>query len=287
MIYDSLSNLQPLLKRLPGIANLVLAVAIGLAGARLFWLLWPIESLAFPTATTITSDNTLEHGHVDINSITALNLFGHTPLAGTASNAQKVITAPETRLDLTLTGVVATDASESSRSRALIKNKANEQRPYAVGDIITGQVKLHAIYPTHVILDRNGRYETLTLEQLKENGSVKRVQATTSPDDIGATLAAVRQEILQRPSTITKYMRLRPAKQNGELIGYRIYPGPNRSLFQKLGLQPGAIVTKVNGTPLTNPQNAMQSLNQLATAPRITVTLKRGNNRRTISVNFK
>lgn len=287
MTHNALSNLRPWLERLPGLANLILVVAIGLVGARLFWLLWPLEAAAFPAATISAGTETIQGAQVDVAGITALDLFGQPAQTGATAGAQEVITAPETRLDLTLTGVVSSDLEDAGRSRALIKNKQGEQRPYAVGDVITGEVKLHAIYPTRVILDRNGRYETLTLEQLKQKNRVQRAQNPDPADDIGATLGAVRRQILQQPSTITKYVRLRPAKQDGQLIGYRVYPGPDRSLFQKLGLRPGAIVTKVNGTPLTSPQHAMQSLNQLATAPRITVTLKHGSSQRTISVNFK
>lgn len=285
MTYDSLNNLRPLLLRLPPLINLVLVVAIGLTTARLFWVLWPTETSAFPTVN-LGKTAAVERVPVDINAITAVHLFGQSAKPDT-SGQNKIIHAPETRLDLVLTGVVASTASETGRSRALIKHNG-EQEAYAVGDIITRNVKLHAIYPTYVILDRGGRYETLTLKQLKtKEDRVERVATNTLPEDIGATLAAVRQKILRNPSTITKYIRLQPAKRNGELIGYRIYPGPNRALFQKIGLQPGVIVTKVNGLSLTTPQKAMKALNKLASAPRITVTLKSGNNQRTISVDFK
>lgn len=279
---------RPLLTRLPAIANLVLVVAIGLTAARVFWLLWPVEAAEAPApAADTTGSDDADHAQVDIGEITAVDLFGKPDPSDTES--QEVIEAPETRLDLTLTGIVSSDAG---RSRALIKDDQGEQQPYAAGDQIADNVALHEIYATRVILDRGGRYETLTLERLKEGNAVQRVERGSSnngslPDDIGETLNDVRNEILQQPSRITQYMRLQPEKQNGSLVGYRIYPGRDRTLFQELGLQPGALVTQVNGTTLKNPQQAMQSLNELAQAPSVSVTLKHGGEERTMSVNFE
>lgn len=291
MAYDSLRRLRPLLARLPGIANLVLVVAIGVCGARLFWLVWPIEASATPV---VSADSTAEvtRAEVDMAGITGVALFGQAPPDAGQSQSDEVINAPETQLDLTLTGIVSSDGA-AARSRALIQKDRGEQQAYAVGDAIADNVNLHEIHATRVILDRNGRFETLTLERLKEQGQVRKVSDGSAsdndslPDDIGQQLSSVRNEILQQPSRITKYMRLQPEKQNGDLIGYRIYPGRDRSLFQELGLRPGELVTKVNGTSLTNPQQAMQSLNELAQAPRISVTLKRGNSQRTMDVDFE
>lgn len=279
---------RPLLTRLPAIANLVLVVAIGLTAARVFWLLWPVEAAEAPApAADTTGSDDADRAQVDIGEITAVDLFGKPDPSDTES--QEVIEAPETRLDLTLTGIVSSDAG---RSRALIKDDQGEQQPYAAGDQIADNVALHEIYATRVILDRGGRYETLTLERLKEGNAVQRVERGSSnngslPDDIGETLNDVRNEILQQPSRITQYMRLQPEKQDGSLVGYRIYPGRDRTLFQELGLQPGALVTQVNGTTLKNPQQAMQSLNELAQAPSVSVTLKHGGEERTMSVNFE
>lgn len=284
---DTLNNLQPLLKRLPSVANLVIVVAIGLVCARLFWLVWPSETVSFPTAVTGNNQD-VKQAQVSLDSITSTQLFGAPPSDKAASSqTETVITAPETRLDLVLTGVIVNIANQSAQSRALIKNAEGEQNVYAVGDVITGNVKLHAIHPTRVILDRNGRYETLTLEQLSKKDSIERVASGQLPEEIGQTLDAVRDQVLRNPSKITEYIRLEPAKQNGKLVGYRAYPGPNEALFKKLGLNSGAIITKVNGVSLTNSQSAMKALNKLANAPQITVTLKGDNGQRTISVNLQ
>lgn len=283
-----LRNLRPLLKRAPAIANLLLVIGIGLTGARLFWLVWPVEAAELPPAPSSGGPN-VERAEVDIDSIAATNLFGTPPSeGGTASD--EVINAPETRLDLTLTGIVS--SAQSDRSRALIKKGNGDQEPYAVGDSVGSNVKLHDIYATRVILDRGGRYETLTLERLKtEANAVQRVQRDTrnagNRENLGATLSDVRNEILEKPSRITEYVRLQPEKRNGNLVGYRVFPGRDRTLFQRLGLRPGELVTQVNGTSLNDPQQAMQSLSNLAQASSVSVTLERGGEQRTMSVSFE
>jgi type II secretory pathway component PulC len=39
---------------------------------------------------------------------------------------------------------------------------------------------------------------------------------------------------------------------NGQIQGYRIYPGSDRQEFLSLGLRPGDLVTEIDGEPLVN-----------------------------------
>lgn len=277
-------KLGPWLRRLPGLANLLLVVAIGLVAARLFWLLWPNAGQPVPAAAA--AEPALERAAaVSIDQIAAANLFGDRA-AATSAATQKIIDAPETNLNLTLTGIVA--SAEGPRSRALIENEQGEERPYAIGQTIAAGVDLHAIYTNRVILDRNGRFETLTLERAKMEAAVERVDGgETVGAELTADLAALRQQILAQPTTLANYLRLQPERDNGNLVGYRVYPGQERGLFQRVGLRPGELVTQVNGVALTSQSQALQVLGTLAQAPQISLTLRRGGQERTITVTFE
>lgn len=288
------SKLRPLIPWLPTIANLVLVVAIGLTAARLFWLFWPAGP-ADPVPAAAEAPRAPERIEVDVDRIAAADLFG-SPAREEAG--QPIIDAPETHLNLTLTGIVA---RESGPSLALIATENGEQDAYAVGDYVTGDVRLHAIYATRVILNRNGRFETLTLERelvgedgVRPGGGSRdgREPDTggaggTVSDDMAETLSRVREEILEQPSRVTEYVRLQPQRQNGNLAGYRIYPGQDRALFQRLGLRPGELVTAINGVSLEDPQQALQVLSEVAQADSVTVTLERGGQQRTLNVEFE
>lgn len=276
------------LARAPVVVNLILVVLIGLAAARLFWLLWPASEASLnPVAMSSAPAAVANNADVaaDIDTIAAASLFGTPTLAAVTEPQKKLINAPETRLDLTLTGIVADQAG--GESRALIENPEGEQDTYAIGDTIISGVTLHDIYVNKVILERQGRFETLTLESIKNAQSIQRVADNTVSGTLARQLGRIRSQILANPATARRYIRLQPARQNGTLIGYRISPGPQRALFEKTGLQAGAIVTAINGRPLNNPADALRLLRQIADAPRVTFTLRHNGQQRTVTVRFE
>lgn len=276
---------QRRLARLPEIANLVLIVLIALSAARMFWLLWPAGKAELRPATTSTDTGTRD-ASVDIDTIASAHLFGEQAVTDAATQQREIINAPETRLNLELTGIVADTADR--RSRALVKNAENKQESYAIGDTISNGVKLHAIYATRVILDRNGRYETLTLESVKQAKAMAGVERTqTVSADLAQDLGQVRDQLLANPASAQRYIRLQPERQNGNLVGYRIFPGPNRELFEKAGLKSGELVTAINGQPLDNPAASLKLLSNLAQASSASVTLERDGQQRTVTVNFE
>lgn len=276
---------QRWLARAPELLNLLLIVLIALSAARLFWLAWPVSDNELLPSTTGPATATDRDG-VDVDTIASAHLFGEQTARDGGDRQQEIIDAPETRLNLTLTGIISDSAAQ--RSRALIKAGNKDQAAFATGDTIDNGVTLHEIYANRVILDREGRYETLTLESVKqarEMAGVERTQRVSS--ELANDLGAVRQKILDNPSSASRYIRLQPERQNGNLVGYRVYPGAEKALFEKAGLEPGELVTAINGQPLDNPAASLQMLSGLASAGSASVTLERDGQQRTVTVNFE
>ena len=61
----------------------------------------------------------------------------------------------------------------------------------------------------------------------------------------------------------------------GNLIGYSVAPGQDPQLFEQVGLQPGDVVTEVNGLSMTEPQNTATALRSLQSGEPVTVKLLR------------
>jgi general secretion pathway protein C len=220
---------------------------------------------------------------VDLGVIAGAHLFGEKATADRVHARE--IEAPETRLDLTLTGIVS--SRSGTRSWALIRGD-RKQQAYAVGDTVAAGVKLHAIYADRAILDRSGRYETLTLEREKNPEAVRRVARDERvAGGAAGELSEIRREVLSDPAKISQYIRLQPTRRDGNLVGYRIYPGQERELFRDLGLQPGELVTAVNGIALDNTTRNMEVLRTLSQAGSVSVMLERDGERRTMSVSFE
>lgn len=279
---------------LPSALSLLFAILIGWALAGLLWAMVPApESTAWSPSPPQAAGPQQRNQGPNIAAITGAHLFGQYQ-APSVPQTQALIDAPDTSLNLTLTGILA--ATEKVGSRALIAQGNSDEQPYSVEDQISRGVELQAIFPDRVILSRNGKLETLRLDKDKPSsftpasyeapvevaeGNVRTITGTEAYE-----LAQIRETLLADPSQAANYLRVQPARIGGEMRGYRIYPGRNRQLFSTAGLRPGDLVTGVNGVNLDDPGRALQLLGDLSTASSLSVTVERGGNQQTINVNL-
>lgn len=296
-----------LMRRLPGgqegwqrwgqrAINLLLIVLCAATLARIVWVLWPSDagSQSVVPAATASKKTTQP---LDLSVIYNNHLFGRAEVKTKTPEAAP-IDAPETRLNLTLTGIMA--ASGEEQSRALIKDGSGKQRPYGVGDDLPGNARLSAIHSDRVILERAGRYETLRMEsKLKGPGKsetrsrTRRSAAAPLPGasqgisaEAAAKISEARSEILKDPTKASQYIRVQPVYNQGQLKGYRVYPGKDRQLFKDVGLRAGELLTSVNGIQLDDPTKALQMLTDFSSATDVTVTLERAGQSRTLNINL-
>ncbi|MFZ2509077.1 MAG: PDZ domain-containing protein, partial [Steroidobacteraceae bacterium] len=83
---------------------------------------------------------------------------------------------------------------------------------------------------------------------------------------------------------VNTLLRPQPVFAGGQLRGYRVYPGRNRAQFAKLGLQPGDLVTAVNGAPLDDPNRALETLRGIGTGPAVTLTVDRNGQQQQLAI---
>lgn len=270
--------------RAPGLVAALFAVLVGSTLADLGWSLVPTPESARwqPPPTAVAKPRA---AGLDVTTIINAHLFG--TWEAPAVTAQSAESAPETALNLTLVGLMAD--RDDRYSRALIAIQNGEERGYAVGDDISRGVTLQAIFPDRVILSRNGRLETLSLERNKPStgsGVASAPIVDSTPYGGAPPLAQIRQEVLQDPAKASEYVRVQPATVAGQLKGYRIYPGRDRAAFTAAGLRPGDLVTAVNGVQLDDPAKALQLLTDLSQAGQVNLVVERGGQPENISINF-
>ena len=100
-----------------------------------------------------------------VREIASYHLFGHAEKS--RPEVQRVPTvAPETRLKLTLSGVL-TVSEEQRTARAIIAGPDGHGKSYTIDDRLPGGAVIKEIYPDRVILTRNGKYETLRLPRAR------------------------------------------------------------------------------------------------------------------------
>lgn len=184
-------------------------------------------------------------------------------------------TLPTTRLPLAIVGVAR--GIPLSRS-VLILDTPGEQRVVTLGERIDDTVRLAEITPEGLILDNQGRQERLpwpehtastgqgivAAQPAPSETSSRSSLAQTEADEPGDTRRAnwptdafhsrfgddYRQQLLDDPTPLLRYFRAAPVIDGSRLIGYRLRPGSDASLFEALPLENGDIVTAVEGHPI-------------------------------------
>ena len=268
--------LQQLNLRLPAIISLLLVIAIAHAMAKITWMFLPESEAAMQQSSIARTPVISQPNQAQaIRQVASAHLFGE--MQSSAVPRQK--TAPKTRLNLVLRGVIAADPM--SLSHAIIaRGKNGEEEVFAVGDKMPGGVIIEEVHADHVILNRSGKLETLQLIKDEDVGTVSRSASNSAgflpPASPGEALSNIRQEILQNPTSFGNYAVPVVVKRDGKQLGYRLQPQEQgNQLMQEVGLEANDVITEINGIKLDNPQNGIGALRQLSTAKNVSLMVMR------------
>lgn len=267
----------------PPVATVALVVATAYGLARLTWRIVPGARLDAPApqVASVPSGADGSGAGQDYGALLNSHLFGKAevkkqPVADAPADA------PDTTLNLELTGTQA--GADIRHGQAIIASGRGHEKAYSVGDTIEGTngARLHAVYADRVILNRNGQLETLRLPKAQAGQATAAV--TPSARAPGAGSPSVRQIISDNATKISKVIRLAPHIEGGKMVGFRVSPGPDRKAFEALGLQPGDVVTDVNGTAVDDPSKGLKVYQALGEATVANVTVLRDGNPQVIAI---
>jgi general secretion pathway protein C len=275
---------QALPARLPGLASLLLVIAIGIVLARLTWQLLPGEAPVSPHELTPQQDAKPKATPRSRDGL-AVALFGMEQAAPELVAEPVPEEAPPTRLDLKLRGIALANGEQPSL--AIVEGSDRESLPYRVGDTLPGDAELLRIEADRVILRHRGSVEALYFSD-EPPPAAARTRSTTRLGSSGGTSGSVQLSpqsssrirdylslLPSDPTRMTELVRALPVMENGQLKGFRLFPGQQRELFGEAGLRRGDIATSINGLPLDDPARGMELLNQLASASRFKIEILR------------
>ena len=254
----------------PGVTFL-LVIALAYQLATLTWTLVPGSTPAVTPAPRAADGNA--EPAADFSVLTNWHPFGEASEQA-APVVTEVIDAPETTLSLTLKGILAKE--EDTNGGAIISSNRGEDKAYQVGQSIDGAdgATLHSVYADRVLLNRNGRLETLRLP--KELAAASQPMAMPSlPQAAPAQSGSLREVISENATKLTDIVRLAPHVQEGQVVGFRVNPGRDRETFEALGLRAGDVVTDINGTVLDDPSQGLQVFQSLGESTQANVTVLR------------
>lgn len=284
------------MQRAPDVASLGLLIAVAYVLARLTWLVVApptgVPSSPAPAASSTATTSAQANDTRELATrIAARHLFGRT---SPATSSGQSINAPETNLNVTLRGIIAAD--DPNRSRALITaGSGNDSKSYRIGADIPGGANVHGIHPDRVILSRDGRLEALKLPR-ENTGSaqITRESRPTTRVEPRRSVSPPAQRDRGHPRSrqqhtdarLSQLVRVRPQMHDGKLVGYRLYPGSHPAPFLSSGLEPGDVVTAVNGKPVKNPADLLASLKTAKGDSSVRVTVKRGNQTEQVKISI-
>lgn len=228
--------------------EIALIAAIAFALARLIWLVAFGASAGNFEAASANSRNSNEAGSgyiADLNALANAQLF-----ADRRSEPEVVAVAqqaPETQLNLVLRGIRG--GADPQSGAAIIQTPDNRQQFFSVGATVMDGVTLEEVHVDHVIISRRGIAESLYLRERDERQTGTAPTAAPSPAARSAVNATGADRL---PGfELAEIFQVRPAVQNGRMIGYRL-TGDNAVILEAVGLRPGDIVTAVNGRSLAD-----------------------------------
>jgi len=136
--------------------------------------------------------------------------------------------------------------------------------------------KLIKIYPKYVVFLKDGRKYTLKLYEdsnLKEDKVAEQVQQKEEK------IVSVPRKDIKKYATnfkaIWKHIVIDEVKQNGKISGFKIKFIRKKSVFGKLGLKRGDIITKINSEPLISYAQAFRIYNNIQNYSYLTITVLR------------
>ncbi len=277
--------------RVPFALMLLMTVILAQLAAQTTWQLFGSTTSSNTIGGLPVDSPSMPAPETKLDGVVNAHLFGS--LAATASNGP--ISAPVTRLKLTLHGVFASD--DARLAMAIISDAGGRQKYYRMGDAVPGGARLHAIYTDRVILKREGRLETLKLprEIAAFNTSPVAPSAlglnTTLPDassrviEIKASdkVKQLRETLIHSPQSIWKDVRIEPVLEGGKIQGYR-FAHKDKRLMQSLGLKPDDVIVEINGMALSDPSVLYDVMSQITTMENVSLTIKRKGQTETIDI---
>ena len=165
---------------------------------------------------------------------------------GPITQMQIVQDAPETTLNLVLTGMIS-----GPNGIAILKKSDEKQKSYKVGELIYPGVVLQSVQKNYIIIDVDGKIQRLTFNREEITGLSYR------NDDLKSNKGLNKESLVTRSSDfdvdlLFQNLSLRRVSEAGKLRGYSIKQNQPNMDLTKLGFLEEDIITAIDGVDITS-----------------------------------
>ena len=190
----------------------------------------------------------------------------------------------QTELKLKLLGTVTGD--EESAYAVIEDDKKKQQNLFRIGDAVENAT-LKMILREKVILSVSGRDEILEIEKADQSGNARRPTSTTTTRGKASETTAVPQtqrinlkrsmleEATGDMNRLMKDVSIQPHFEDGKADGLRLSRVSRDSIFRKMGLRRGDVITGVDGQSIESVDDALSLYDRLQSATNVKVEIKR------------
>ena len=214
------------------------------------------------------------------------NLFNTNKDADSKPVSIKVETLKQTELKLKLWGTVS---GLGGQTYAVIEEaKSRQQNLYKVGDAVqNATVKM--VFREKVILSVNGQDEVLEIEETRDRAG-RRMPPQTATTSRRQKITLKRSQIessVKNVNELMKQVKIRPHTENGQAAGLMLSSIQRGSIFRKMGLRSGDVITGVNGSSLVSVDDALKIYENMKSSSNMSIEIKRRGRNRTIDYNIE
>ena len=282
----------------------VKTVCYWLAVVFSIWSLYLLAKLTWYTVELFLSDVKVERPQVEVSTAAPrrakpnIRVVARASIFGEEMKDLPVKAVPEkvplkevkkSSLNVKLRAVYVSENRKSAN--ATLEIKPGQQEVLFIGDKFSGGAELLEVHPNQIIISRNGSTEAILMEEFAPSkggiatysrpGNFGRGGGARKIDKRNDRMASrelrrLRTEFKSNPAAISQFITGSEHMVNGEFVGFKIRPGRNRRLFNRLGLKRDDVVTSINGTALSNMQAAMTMMGQIDSVEELSLTVLRG-----------
>ena len=140
-----------------------------------------------------------------------------------------------------------------------------------------------------VILSVNGKDEILEIEHARSlagsRGPYKTVRKSRR-QNITLKRSQIESSV-KNVNELMKQVKIRPHTENGQAAGLMLSSIQRGSIFRRMGLRSGDVITGVNGNSLVSVDDALKLYENMKSSSNMSIEIKRRGRNRTIDYNIE
>ena len=279
----------------------ILAVAGGIGIINTSLTFFKVENALKqpPTSTSSQKQNIINADYSAIIKRNIFNIDGTTPDASEGNDNVCTTEPKKSSLAYKVTGIIFGGDAKSSIA-LLEQNSDSKQSVYKLGDTLIAGTKISDISLNRVYIKGNScpefleiNYPTPPPQQRSANnkGGSRAAYSESGFERVGNDTTVTKQwvnDILtNKLSSALEDARAVPYLVGGQVKGFTITQIIPDSVYSKLGLQNGDVVSNINGIELNDAARAIQTLNSLRSENKIQLSVIRGGQPVNLQVNVQ